>query len=91
MRWFYVTAPISSADLSNWRKAFYSEPKNIVAQNACSRVDPLDVCTSRQRLQCTQHVYSHKVILHLDKFLTPPNTVRTHTALQNRRVNLLSD
>lgn len=56
-----VTAPISSADLSNWRKAFYSEPKNIIAQNGCSRVDPLEMCTSRQKQQGTQHVYNHKV------------------------------
>lgn len=47
--------------LSKWRENFYSEPKNLLAQNVCSRVDPFDVCLSRKTLETTNHVFNYKV------------------------------
>lgn len=53
--------PITNDKLNKWRKDFYSEPKNILAQNVCSRVDPFEVCLSRKSLEQTNHVFNHKV------------------------------
>ncbi|XP_032295481.1 bleomycin hydrolase isoform X1 [Drosophila virilis] len=47
--------------LNKWRENFYSEPKNLLAQNVCSRVDPFDVCLSRKTLETTNHVFNFKV------------------------------
>lgn len=52
---------ITPQKLDKWRKDFYSEPKNILAQNVCSRVDPFDVCLSRKSLENTNHVFTYKV------------------------------
>ncbi|XP_020715250.1 bleomycin hydrolase isoform X1 [Ceratitis capitata] len=52
---------ITQQKLDKWRKDFYSEPKNILAQNVCSRVDPFDVCLSRKSLENTNHVFTYKV------------------------------
>lgn len=53
--------PISEQNVSKWKKDFYSCPKNVLAQNVCSRVDPMDVCISRNGIQNTQHVFTYKV------------------------------
>lgn len=59
------TSAITQEKLDKWRKEFYSEPKNVLAQNVCSRFDPLDVCLSRQQLENTNHVFTYKVkIMH---------------------------
>lgn len=55
------TSAITQDKLDKWRKEFYSCPKNILAQNVCSRFDPMDVCLSRQQLECTNHVFTYKV------------------------------
>ncbi|XP_065362716.1 bleomycin hydrolase [Calliphora vicina] len=55
------TSAITQDKLDKWRKVFYSEPKNILAQNVCSRFDPWDVCLSRQQLETTNHVFTYKV------------------------------
>lgn len=47
--------------LDKYRETFYSDSKNVLALNACTRADPLEVCTSRKNLELTQHVYQHKV------------------------------
>lgn len=52
---------ITPQKLDKWRKDFYSEPKNILAQNVCSRVDPFDVCLSRKSLENTNHIFTYKV------------------------------
>lgn len=54
-------APIDDSALAAWRSKFYSCPKNRLAQNVCSRVDPFEVCISRQAVEATQHVYAHRV------------------------------
>lgn len=56
-----VYAPLDSDLLNQLRSAFYADPKNELAQNACTRIDPLEICTSRQRVQNSQHVFSYKV------------------------------
>ncbi|XP_022213966.1 bleomycin hydrolase isoform X2 [Drosophila obscura] len=52
---------VTSELLGKWRKNFYSHPKNLLAQNVCSRVDPFDVCLSRKVLEATNHVFNFKV------------------------------
>ncbi|XP_046979472.1 bleomycin hydrolase isoform X1 [Schistocerca americana] len=54
-------AALTPEILQRFRTNFYSEPKNCLAQNACTRTDPLDVCMSRKQLEETQHVFTHKV------------------------------
>ncbi|KAJ8946132.1 hypothetical protein NQ314_008954 [Rhamnusium bicolor] len=46
--------------LEKFRKSFYTEEKNILAQNVCSRGDPFEVSLSRKALEETQHVFNHK-------------------------------
>ena len=40
---------------------FMKDPKNLLAQNACTKYDPLEMCLSRKRLEEIQHVFTHKV------------------------------
>ena len=56
-----LTAALSPETVQKFRSNFYADPKNILAQNVCTRVDPLDVCLSRKHLEETQHVFTHKV------------------------------
>ncbi|XP_067015155.2 bleomycin hydrolase isoform X2 [Anabrus simplex] len=58
---FFLTAALSPETLQKFRNSFYADPKNILAQNVCTRVDPLEVCLSRRHLEETQHVFTHKV------------------------------
>lgn len=54
-------ASLSADTLQKFRNSFYADAKNILAQNVCTRVDPLDVCMSRKHLEETQHVFTHKI------------------------------
>ncbi|KAK7604711.1 hypothetical protein V9T40_005897 [Parthenolecanium corni] len=54
-------APLSEETIEKLKATFYDDPKNVLAQNACTRVEPLEICTSRCRVQETQHVFSHKI------------------------------
>jgi bleomycin hydrolase len=56
-----LTAALGPETLQKFRNDFYADSKNILAQNICTRVDPLDVCLSRKHLEETQHVFTHKV------------------------------
>lgn len=56
-----VSTLITADQIEKWREGFYSEPKNVLAQNVCSRVDPFEVCLSRKALEQTNHVFTHKV------------------------------
>lgn len=58
----FFTAPLSVDTLNKWREDFFSCPKNILAQNVCSRIDPFEACLSRTVMDSTQHVFNHKVI-----------------------------
>ncbi|XP_046385632.1 bleomycin hydrolase isoform X2 [Ischnura elegans] len=57
----YSPSPLSPETLQKFRSSFYSDHKNILAQNVCTRVDPLEACLSRKHLEETQHVFTHKV------------------------------
>lgn len=53
---------LSLDELNTLREEFFTDDKNLLGQNACTRADPMEVCTSRRRLQeGTQHVFEHKV------------------------------
>ncbi|KAJ8978771.1 hypothetical protein NQ317_015495 [Molorchus minor] len=45
---FSVKGALSQETLEKFKKNFYAQEKNILAQNVCSRVDPFDVCLSRK-------------------------------------------
>ncbi|XP_065217746.1 bleomycin hydrolase [Planococcus citri] len=56
-----VYPPLSEEQLNKLKTAFYTDPKNILAQNACTRSEPLEVCISNSRVQESIHVFSHKI------------------------------
>ena len=43
------------------RAKFFEDNRNILAQNVCTRTNPLEACVSRKVLQETQHVFTHKI------------------------------
>ncbi|GLH10551.1 Bleomycin hydrolase [Gryllus bimaculatus] len=51
-----VASALSPETLQKFRNNFYADPKNILAQNVCTRVDPLEVCLNRKQLEETQHI-----------------------------------
>ncbi|KAL5278305.1 BLMH family protein [Megaselia abdita] len=56
-----ISAPISEQQLSAWKDEFYKCPKNIVAQNVCTKMDPFDACMSRRSLESINHVFQTQV------------------------------
>jgi len=48
-------------DLDNLRENFFKVPQNVLAQNVCTRCDPLEACISAQRLLLASHCFTHKV------------------------------
>lgn len=47
--------------LASYKENFYSNNINKLAQNVCTRSDPLEACLTRKCLEENVHVYSHKV------------------------------
>ncbi|XP_067130032.1 bleomycin hydrolase [Centruroides vittatus] len=47
--------------LNQFQKSFESDPKNLLALNACTKHDPFELCLNRLNLQQVSHVFSHKV------------------------------
>ncbi|XP_063218773.1 bleomycin hydrolase isoform X2 [Bacillus rossius redtenbacheri] len=56
-----VGTPLGEEVLLKFRQHFYAEPRNVLAQNVCTKIDPLEACVSRQQFASTQHVFTHKV------------------------------
>jgi len=56
-----LTAALDPEILQKLRNNFYDDPKNVLAQNVCTRIDPFDVCLSRKHIAETQHAFTHKV------------------------------
>ncbi|KAB0791799.1 hypothetical protein PPYR_03599 [Photinus pyralis] len=56
-----MDAVLSRELLEKYRTSFNSDPKNILAQNVCTKYDPFEVCLSRRRLQESQHVFTYKI------------------------------
>lgn len=48
--------------LDQLREKFYEDTRNSLAQNICTRTNPLEACTSRKVVQEAQHVFNHKVL-----------------------------
>ncbi|CAL7950263.1 unnamed protein product [Xylocopa violacea] len=40
---------------------FYEDNRNTLAQNVCTRINPLEACISRRVLQESQHVFTYKI------------------------------
>ncbi|XP_055547023.1 bleomycin hydrolase [Wyeomyia smithii] len=55
------TAPLSEEFFQKCRTDFYECPKNVLAQNVCTRIDPFEACMSRRALENTQHVFTYKI------------------------------
>lgn len=55
------TVPLTLDTLAGLHNDFYSDPKNELAQNACTRFDPFEVAISRKRADCSLHVYNIKI------------------------------
>lgn len=55
------STPLTLDCLKKLNTDFYSNPKNELAQNACTRFDPFEVAISRKRADSSLHVYNHKV------------------------------
>ncbi|XP_072381809.1 bleomycin hydrolase [Diabrotica undecimpunctata] len=47
--------------LGNFRKEFYADQKNLLAQNVCSKIDPFEAALRRKTLEETHHVFNHKI------------------------------
>lgn len=57
----FFSDELSQNQIAEYKKNFYADSKNVLAQNVCSRIDPFDACISRAALERTQHVFAHKV------------------------------
>ncbi|XP_072934236.1 bleomycin hydrolase isoform X2 [Epargyreus clarus] len=53
--------PLSKECLDKLRENYYADPKNELAQNACTRFDPFEVAISRRKTNTALHVYNIKV------------------------------
>ncbi|XP_008554962.1 bleomycin hydrolase [Microplitis demolitor] len=52
---------LTSKILDEFHKNFNEDKKNILAQNVCTKNDPLECCISRSNIEQTNHVFQHKV------------------------------
>lgn len=57
----FLSSPLTQEMRDEWRHNFFQDPKNIVALQACMKLDPLDVCLSRSRIEENNNVFTHKV------------------------------
>ncbi|KAG8198800.1 hypothetical protein JTE90_007104 [Oedothorax gibbosus] len=62
--------------LKSFRKKLYSEPKNILALNACVKSDPLEVCVQRRVAESSNHVFTHKVDAEIKPMTNQKNSGR---------------
>ncbi|KZS17904.1 Bleomycin hydrolase [Daphnia magna] len=56
-----MTLNLTSDVVERLNNSFHKDPKNLLAQNACTKYDPLEMCLSRKRLEEIHHVFTHKV------------------------------
>lgn len=52
---------LTSSVIEKFLDSFNKDPKNNLAQNACTKYDPLEICLSRKRLEEIHHIFTHKV------------------------------
>ena len=62
---FFSSLELTPSVLNKFLDSFNKDPKNNLAQNACTKYDPLEMCLSRKRLEEIQHVFTHKVMFFL--------------------------
>jgi hypothetical protein len=58
----FLTEPLTLEKVEQFRSDYYSNPKNVLAQNVCTRIDPMEAAVSRTRTDAALHVYNIKVI-----------------------------
>ncbi|KAL4713633.1 hypothetical protein ACJJTC_002980 [Scirpophaga incertulas] len=56
-----TTKPISPETIQKLKIDYYSDPKNLLAQNVCTRIDPFEVVISRTRTDSVHHVFNIKL------------------------------
>eukprot|EP00088_Acartia_fossae_P049421 TRINITY_DN5442_c1_g1_i4.p1 TRINITY_DN5442_c1_g1~~TRINITY_DN5442_c1_g1_i4.p1 ORF type:complete len:482 (+),score=81.15 TRINITY_DN5442_c1_g1_i4:18-1463(+) len=56
-----ATGSLTLDRLEQLREEFYSEDKNRLAMNVCSRSDPIEACLTRKCLEGRSHIFNHKV------------------------------
>ncbi|XP_013380407.2 protein lin-10-like [Lingula anatina] len=54
---------IPDANIQKYREKFESDPKNLLAQNVCTRHDPFEAALKRNKLTELSNVFSHKISL----------------------------
>ncbi|XP_014480062.1 PREDICTED: bleomycin hydrolase [Dinoponera quadriceps] len=52
---------LSAEELNDFRAKFYAESRNLLAQNVCTKTNPIEACASRKIVEETQHVFTHKI------------------------------
>lgn len=57
----FVGSTLNPETLDKFKTKFFADAKNVLAQNACTRVNPVDVCMSRNQLQEMNHMFTHKI------------------------------
>ena len=60
---FKILAPLSLKDLQDLRNDFLECPKKSLAQSICTKIDPLEVATSRSKLDCDDDTFQYTVDL----------------------------
>ena len=58
---FHHSKGITEEQIASLRKEFESDPKNLLAQLAATKYDPLDFCIRHGIGAENQHAYTHKV------------------------------
>ncbi|UYV65546.1 BLMH [Cordylochernes scorpioides] len=53
--------PLTPQILQKYRDNFESQPKNILAQNVCTKLDPYEAALKRRVLEQVNHVFSNKI------------------------------
>lgn len=69
-----IRGTLTADVLEEFKKQFYSEEKNILARNVCSRMDPLEASQSSDILVEVQPAFNYKVkeicLIHLHSSLS---------------------
>lgn len=58
---FFITGALTPEILSQLRAKFYADKRNVLAQNVCTKTNPIEACASRKILEETQHAFTHKI------------------------------
>lgn len=56
-----LTGPLTTEVLNQLRTKFYADDRNVLAQNICTKANPIEACASRKILEESSHVFTHKI------------------------------